>query len=107
MWTFYGKQLHDLGVLTGLDEPVFLALCDTYERYMDSRREWKLLGSVVQTVSGNLIQNPHIGIMNTALKQMTGLFARFGMTPTDRARLDLPDLATKQNEEWFFGKRDL
>ena len=105
MWRLYGKQLQDLGVLTQLDEPAFFTLCETYERYMFSKREYGKLGAVVQTTNGNLIQNPHLGIMSTAIKQMTGLFALFGMTPTDRARLDIPDQATKQSHEWFFGGR--
>ena len=105
MWRTQGGALWDLGVLTKLDEPAFFALCETYERYRRAKRSLAEQGYVVETTAGNLIQNPHLGIMNTALKQLIGMMARFGMTPTDRARLDIPDAETTKNREWFFGDR--
>ena len=42
---------------------------------------------VIKTASGNLIQNPFLGIANHAMDQMLKIAAEFGMTPSSRSRL--------------------
>ena len=99
----YGKVLIERGVFDEMDQPLFLALCNAYESYMSAWKQVKAGGAVVLTKNGNPIQNPYVAIQKQALKDMTTLGAKFGFSPTDRARLGIAGKEQDAIEKWFFG----
>lgn len=44
-------------------------------------------GAVLKTKQGNLIQNPLIGVVNTARRDMQHLAAEFGLSPSARTQI--------------------
>jgi len=62
----------------------FVAACVEYIAAVKRVRE---LGQVIETKNGNLIQNPHLSIMNRQGERMQSLGAEMGFSPTSRASL--------------------
>jgi P27 family predicted phage terminase small subunit len=46
-------------------------------------------GLVVKTKSGNIIQNPLVGVANKAMADVVRYAAEFGMTPSARSRIEV------------------
>lgn len=95
-WKRLAPQLHNLGLLTNLDRAAFAAYCQTWGRWAaaerqlvrDGRKRGAVAGgTLIKTISGNLIQNPVVGIANAAKTQMVKYAAEFGFTPSARTRV--------------------
>ena len=87
-------DLADKGVLTSWDIVMFSAFCEsaaTYRHCMDQ------LGASDLTVPGSLknqVVNPLWRIAKDAADVMLRIGARFGLTPSDRAGIDVSDAQT-------------
>lgn len=95
-WRRLAPSIHKLGLLTHPDLAAFAAYCQTYGRWevaerqieRDRRRRGAIAGGMlIKTMSGNLIQNPAVGIANAAMTQMVKYAAEFGFTPSARTRV--------------------
>jgi len=94
-WCRVADGLHAMGVLTGIDQQTLAAYCGAYSRWRHAEEELnkikaeksELNAMILQTVSGNYIQQPLIGIANKAAHDMMRYAAEFGLTPSARARL--------------------
>lgn len=62
-------------------------LCETYARWVDANDKLQKTGLIVKTSKDFPIQNPLVGIINGLFKQLTTMFAEFGLTPAERSRL--------------------
>ena len=86
-------DLHRLGLMTHIDRAALAAYCDSYGLWIRTRRLLAKIGEdgadglLTKTVQGNVIQNPLIGIVNKAKRDMMAYAEQFGMTPSSRARL--------------------
>lgn len=98
-WTRVARELYLIGVLSAFDRAALAAYCQAYGRWEiaerklnESReRDRNFDGLIVSTTQGNAIQNPLIGIANTAMREMLKAAAEFGMTPASRARVSVPE----------------
>lgn len=93
-WTRIAEGLSIMGVLSSIDQQTLAAYCAAYSRWRLAEEELNKLKAsnplsalVLKTVSGNWIQQPLIGIANTAARDMVRYAAEFGLTPSARARL--------------------
>ena len=86
-WKSMSGQLYRLGLMTRIDRAALAGYCQSYGRWVEAEKEAVVHGLVVKTKSGNLIQNPYLGIANRALKQMHIFLIEFGMTPSSRTRV--------------------
>lgn len=95
-WRRLAPQIHKLGLLTSQDLGAFGAYCQAYGRWAsaeaqitrDARKRAAIAGgTIIKTVSGNLIQNPAVSIANAAMAQMVKYAAEFGFTPSARTRV--------------------
>lgn len=93
-WKRVVPELKRLGLLTQLDRAALSLYCVAYGRWATAEKELAVLGMVVRTRDGNLIQNPYLCIANRAAKQMSEMLAEFGMSPSSRTRVT----ATKPTE---------
>ncbi len=86
-WRKLAPILYDMGVLTVADLDMLAAYCEAYARRQHALEMVAKSEQVIKTASGNLIQNPFLGIANHAMDQMLKIAAEFGMTPSSRSRL--------------------
>lgn len=125
-WRRISEELSAMGLLTKVDRAALAAYCEAWARWCEAERQIQKFGLVVKSPSGYPMQNPYVGIANTALDQMRKFLVEFGMTPSSRSRLSvettpkeskLADLYPKFQrvrvtvhcpepvEGWFDGKR--
>lgn len=102
-WKRVSRDLYDAGLLTGVDRGALAAYCQAYSRWADAERRARGLGAVIQTMQGNLVQNPWISIANRAMELMLKAAAEFGMTPSARSRVtaQVPERETSLAEALF------
>lgn len=84
-WRRIAPQLYELGLLSEIDMAALAGYCQSFSLW---NRESKLLkeeSAVAVMESGNVVQNPRIGVVNRALDQMRKFLVEFGMTPSSRS----------------------
>ncbi len=94
-WDRIIPDLYGTGIYADIDESMLVAYCLEYQRWRQATVDLQKMaktdgvfhGAVIKTKSGNLINNPLVGIASTALKNMHRIAAEFGMTPSARARI--------------------
>ena len=96
-WSRVSDELHALGLLTGLDRAALAAYCQAYGRWAQAERALGKItnqadGLIIKTQSGNMIQNPLVGVANKAMADMVRYAAEFGMTPSARTRIETSDI---------------
>lgn len=79
------------GLLTDLDRTSLAAYCDAFGRWWHFRREVAEKGAVQVTESGYVAQRPEVALMNKALDDVKRFGALFGMSPSDRTRISVPE----------------
>lgn len=91
MWERVSTELCAQGVLSIADLHNLEVFCDAYGRWRDAREKVKLQGMVVEGAMGGPLKNPHITVINEALKQMATFGALLGLDPSSRQRLTGPN----------------
>jgi P27 family predicted phage terminase small subunit len=94
-WYRVAPLLQEAGVLTDVDRAVLAGYCAAYSTFHKAElalselaaRDTVFNGLMIKTKSGNLIQNPLVGIRNTALEKIQRFSAELGMTPSSRSRI--------------------
>lgn len=103
-WNELAKELHELGVLTSLDQDALAFYCVLFVRWKKAEQVVHEKGEIIKTTNGNIIQNPYLSIANRALEQMNKLGAEFGMTPSSRSRVKIESGdAEHELEQMLFG----
>lgn len=98
-WGRVAHQLQAQGVLTDVDRATLAGYCAAYSTFISAEGALKELaardkvfrGLVVKTSNGTMIQNPLVGIRNTALATMNKFAVELGMTPSSRTRIKVGD----------------
>jgi len=95
-WNRIAPQLHRIGLLTSVDRAALAAYCQSYAK-------WKLADEVIKAQGltyelydedGNVRcvqQRPEVGIANQCLKQIKTFCSAFGLEPSSRAKIELPN----------------
>jgi P27 family predicted phage terminase small subunit len=107
-WDRIADGLNVMGILREIDQNTLAAYCASYSRWRHAEEELKLLaeknGSIAalvqKTISGNWIQQPLIGISNKAAADMMRYASEFGLTPSARASLSLPERGTGKQSKF-------
>lgn len=97
-WRRVVHEMAQIGMLTLVDRAALAAYCQTYARWVQAEEGIQRTGLIIKTTNGNLIQNPLVGIANTALTQMRVFLIEFGMTPSSRSRLHLAPAEVEEDE---------
>lgn len=111
-WGRVASMLYALRLLSDADVAALAAYCQSYATWkqaVEALNEMAKIdkvtkGLVIKTSNKNIIQNPLLGIANTAASNMVRYAAEFGMTPSARARIhsgDPKDKPKDQREEFF------
>jgi len=111
-WNRLANGLNRLKLLDVIDMTSFSAYCMAYSRWRHAEEELAKLvesggtiaGLVQKTQSGNWIQQPLIGISNSAVANMVKYASEFGLTPAARAKLGvIPDKKKKSKFDGLIG----
>ena len=100
-WNRMAKQLFDLGLLTEVDRAALAGYCASYSLWRKCRREIDEKGFTYETESGYVGQRPEIAIGNRALADVRAFCQQFGLTPSARARMTLPEAPDDDEESPF------
>jgi P27 family predicted phage terminase small subunit len=107
-WDRLAPMLSDSGVLTQADRGTLATYCQIWARWVDAETKAKEQGLLVQTPQGAAIQNPYVGIANTAAKLLRGYAAELGLTPSARTKIsatgDTAAATEALNPQAFDGK---
>lgn len=92
-WKRITPYLHRLGLLSQIDRAALAAYCQAFDRwYKAERRLTQFKGSFTFTTeSGYVGIRPEVSIAQKAIAQMVALCREFGMTPSARGRIEIPE----------------
>jgi P27 family predicted phage terminase small subunit len=88
IWDRVAPDLIDKHVLTAWDVDMFTVFCDAAATYYECRARMGDSYAVAGSVK-NIVVNPYWRIMRDCAETMARIGARFGLTPSDRAGIDI------------------
>jgi P27 family predicted phage terminase small subunit len=108
-WDRVAPQLNRLGLLTQIDRTALAAYCQSYAKWKHAEEFINQHGTTYRTVkeddAGHKYiysqQHAEVGIANQCLKQIRAFCTEFGMTPSARGGMELPD---KKEDDGFLAK---
>lgn len=105
-WNRTSKQLFELGLLTELDRAALAAYCQAWAQWVQAQEEMSkpTFQMIETTESGYPVASPWLNVAAQAMKQMKSFLTEFGMTPSSRSRVKVPEAPTADPYEEF--KRD-
>jgi P27 family predicted phage terminase small subunit len=109
-WKRIARELAAIGLLTSVDRAALAAYCSAYGRWVEAERGLqKSAALIVKSPSGQPMQNPFVGVINTAFDQMRKFLIEFGMTPSSRSRLQVQITPETPADDWsqLFGDQNL
>ena len=89
-WNRLVPELTRLGLLATVDRASLAAYCQCWARYVEAQNDIKQHGATFTTDKGYEGPRPSVGIANQMLQRISALSAKFGFTPSDRARIVVP-----------------
>jgi P27 family predicted phage terminase small subunit len=89
-WRRMARKLHDLGLLSEIDGAALTTYCLTWARLVDAEGKLRQHGTVVISPNGFPVQSPYLAIATKATEQLVRILVEFGMTPSSRARIHVP-----------------
>jgi len=102
-WFRTAKVLMDMGLLTLADRAALAAYCVAYSRWVHAEQQVKKYGTVVKSpTKGFPMKSPYLTVADQAMESMRKLMVEFGLTPSSRSRIKLPDGAVKADEFELF-----
>jgi P27 family predicted phage terminase small subunit len=115
-WNEVAPELFAVGVLTLVDGSALAAYCSAWSTWVKAQRRLNAQarnddtvfaeGLLQRTKSGNIIQNPLLGIANVARRDMLRAAAELGLTPAARANLEGAKRGDEDpTDKKFFGGR--
>ena len=88
-WKRMVAELEPLGLLTKIDCAALAGYGDAYGRWADASKILQKTGLIIK-INDYPVRNPALSIISQALKEMKGFLTEFGMTPSSRARVNVP-----------------
>jgi P27 family predicted phage terminase small subunit len=89
VWDRLAPDLIAKHILTAWDVDMFMVFCDAVATYQECER---LMGRdylVEGSVPGTLVKSPYLRVMRDCSDTIVRFGGRFGLTPSDRAGLDV------------------
>ncbi len=91
-WKRIKTHLFKLGLLTQIDRSALAAYCQAYDRWYKAERILTKAASLTfKMPSGYVGIRPEVSISQKAMAQMIALCKEFGMTPSSRGQITLPE----------------
>ena len=91
-WFRMAKILLDMGLLTRADRAALAAYCTAYSRWVTAERQVQRLGTIVKSPEKNFpMKSPYLTVADQALETMRKFMVEFGLTPSSRSRIRVPE----------------
>ena len=103
-WDRMSQILHGMGLLTTADRSALAAYCVAYARWVQAEQQVQKYGTIVKSPDkGFPMKSPYLTVADQALEAMRKLMVEFGLTPSSRSRIKLPDLPGQSEFDQFVG----
>ena len=89
-WRRVAPALYDLGLLTELDRQALAQYCAAVARIEEAEKALKD-GQTYETQGGRKFLRPEYRILQDAIKEVRAHVALFGLSPSARMRMELPE----------------
>jgi P27 family predicted phage terminase small subunit len=84
--------LKDMGLLSLADRTALAAYCTAYSRWVQAEEQVRKFGAIVKSPEkGFPMKSPYLVIADQALETMRKFMVEFGLTPSSRSRIRIPD----------------
>lgn len=93
-WRRLATPLHRMGVLAVTDRAALAAYCQAWARWVEAEEQLQKGPQLIKMPSGYVQQSPWMSIANKQLEVMGRFMAELGLTPSARARLQIPGVGT-------------
>jgi P27 family predicted phage terminase small subunit len=90
-WNRVVPQLSALGLLTALDRGAIAGGCQWWAMFVDAVKDIEENGTTFTTDTGYQGPRPSVAMALKSWQQYLAFAARFGLTPSDRSRLSVPE----------------
>ena len=81
-----------MGLLSRADRPALAAYCTAWSRLVEAEGMVKKFGAIVKSPEkGFPMKSPYLSIADQAMETMRKLMVEFGLTPSSRSRIKVPD----------------
>jgi P27 family predicted phage terminase small subunit len=84
-------ELLRLGLLAQVDRAALAAYCQCWAMYVEAVQDIRENGTTFETDKGYQGPRPMVGVAVKMLEKVITFAARFGLTPSDRSRMDMPE----------------
>ncbi len=92
-WRRVAPELERLGLLTGVDRAALAGYCQAYARWRQAEKVLDEKGLTFTTATGYEAPRPEATIARQMMVQMRAFCVEFGLTPSARGRMTLPEVA--------------
>lgn len=103
-WLATATQLHDLGVLSGLDLAMLKEYCYQISVMEQAKKEIREGGLTVimHNKGGGMypVKSPYIAIYNDALTHASRLAQQYGLTPSSRQKITSAPIKEEEKDPW-------
>lgn len=105
-WTRLVAEFNSIGLLTKVDRMTLTALCQNWADYVDAVADLREHGWSTVTESGYEAPRPAVAKMHKALDKVLTIGAKYGITPSDRARMAIPEKPPADPFADFLNRKD-
>jgi P27 family predicted phage terminase small subunit len=90
-WRRIVPELEQLGLLTIIDRMALAALCQAWSEFHEATKILQEEGRTFTTDKGYVVQHPAVAMQRSAWSGVKTFCSLFGLDPSSRSRLQLPD----------------
>lgn len=91
-WYRMAKVLKDMHLLSLADRTALAAYCVAYSRWVEAETQVKKYGMIVKSPhKGFPMKSPYLTVADQAMESMRKFMVEFGLTPSSRSRIRVPD----------------
>lgn len=95
-WDQLAPHLYSMGTLTVVDGSIFALYCEYYAMYQGAIAALNEEGAVLKNDNRNAYRNPQLDVFNRAAAEMEKYSTYFGLNPSHRAQIELPEGKNKE-----------
>jgi P27 family predicted phage terminase small subunit len=88
-----------MGLLSAADRSALAAYCTVYSRWVHAEGQVRKFGAIVKSPEkGFPMKSPYLSVADQAMEAMRKFMVEFGLTPSSRSRIRVPDSARVADE---------
>ena len=91
-WLRVSAELQAMGLLSTADRSALAVYCTAWSRWVNAEAQVRKFGAIVKSPEkGFPMKSPYLSIADQAMETMRKLMVEFGLTPSSRSRIRVPD----------------